>query len=217
MKQIRRRKCRCCYELYVPDRYNVNHQRYCTRPACQAVSRKASQRRWLAKPANHDYHGKRDHCARVRAWRLAHPGYWRRPGLALQDVLMPELAAEEVIALDLNVCSTLPLEGADVTELRSFAGESAIHTSCERLLAGMVPDAPLQDLYLAQDPLFVGLVASLTDALQEDIVLMMARLQTRGQAILRKGPGIAPKGVAKYDDAQTCVMRGANPAGATAV
>ncbi len=217
MKQIRRRKCRCCYVLYVPDPYNVSHQRYCTRPACQAASRKASQRRWLAKPANRDYHGKRDHCARVRAWRQAHPHYWRRPGLALQDVLPTELVDPESIALELNEEPASSSEDTAVNGLRLFAGENAIHAPSETWVARAVPNAPLQDLFLSQDPLFVGLVSSLTDALQEDIVTFMARLQTRGQAILRKGPGIAPKGVASNDDAQTCVVRGADPAGAPAV
>ena len=49
---------------------------------------------------------------------------------------------------------------------------------------------PLQDLYLSQNPLFVGLISILTDTLQEDMAPMLARLQTRGQAILRNGPGI---------------------------
>ncbi len=217
MKQIRRRKCRCCCELYVPDRYNVKHQRYCTRPACQAVSRKASQRRWLAKPANRNYHGKRDHCARVCAWRQAHPGYWRKSEPALQDVLPPQLVDLKDIALELNVPSESFSEVTTEIGLHPFIGESTIHAPSEIEVANRTPNAPLQDLFLAQDPLFVGLVSSLTDALQEDIVPLLARLQTRGQAILRKGPGIAPKGVATYDDAQTCAVRRADPAGAPAV
>ena len=54
-------------------------------------------------------------------------------------------------------------------------------------------DAPLQDLCLAQDPLFVGFMAQLTGALQEDIALQIVRFQTHGQQILRKGPGIEAK------------------------
>lgn len=54
-----------------------------------------------------------------------------------------------------------------------------------------VQAAPLQDLCLAQDPLFVGLMAHLTGALQEDIAHQIRRFQTHGQMILGKGPGIA--------------------------
>ena len=50
--------------------------------------------------------------------------------------------------------------------------------------------APLQDHCLAQDPLFVGFMAHLTDALPETIAFQIARFQTHGQQILRKGPGI---------------------------
>ena len=49
---------------------------------------------------------------------------------------------------------------------------------------------PLQDLCLAQDPLFVGFMATLTDTLQDDFDSLVARFQTHGQSILRKGPGI---------------------------
>ena len=49
---------------------------------------------------------------------------------------------------------------------------------------------PLQDLCLAQDPLFIGFMSILTDTLQDDIAPLIARFQTHGQSILRNGPGI---------------------------
>ena len=58
----------------------------------------------------------------------------------------------------------------------------------------------LQDVCLAQHPLFVGLVAILTGALQDDMAPVLARLQTRGQAILGKGSPVATmKGVCVHD------------------
>lgn len=58
----------------------------------------------------------------------------------------------------------------------------------------------LQDFCLAQHPLFVGLVSILTDTLQDDMALFLARLQTRGQAILGRGSPVANmKGVCKHD------------------
>ena len=50
--------------------------------------------------------------------------------------------------------------------------------------------SPLQDHCLSQDPLFVGFMAHITGALQEDIVTQLARFQSHGQRILRKGPGM---------------------------
>ena len=58
----------------------------------------------------------------------------------------------------------------------------------------------LHDLYLSQHSMVVGLVAMLTDALQEDIDPVLAQLQTRGQAIMGKGSPVATmKGVCTHD------------------
>lgn len=89
MKSRRRRNCRHCRELFQPDRRNLRHQKYCTKPKCRQASHAASQHRWLGKPANRDYFRGPVNVERVRNWRAAHPGYWRRatakPSLALQD------------------------------------------------------------------------------------------------------------------------------------
>lgn len=73
-----RRKCRCCSELFFPDYRNQHHQCYCGKPACRHASKLASQRRWLRKPANRDYFRDPQNARRVREWRQAHPGYWKR-------------------------------------------------------------------------------------------------------------------------------------------
>lgn len=85
MIKRRRRKCLHCGELFRPDPRNVRHQRYCSEPACRRASKAASQRRWLAKSANRNYFRGPEHVERVRAWRGAHPGYWRQSGRALQE------------------------------------------------------------------------------------------------------------------------------------
>jgi hypothetical protein len=77
MKKKRRRKCLHCRQLFRPDPRNRRHQRYCSEGECQRASKAASQRRWLAKPANREYFRGPAHVERVRAWRAAHPGYWR--------------------------------------------------------------------------------------------------------------------------------------------
>jgi hypothetical protein len=160
MKRKRRRKCRCCGALYHPDYRNKYHQQYCDLPACRIASRHVSQQRWLSRPKNRDYHCGGGHVDRVRAWRKAHPGYWRAKPDALQD-----LCSSQVVNPQLDT----PCLGAD----------------------NLSKAQPLQDLCLAQDPLFVGFMAILTDTLQEDIAPLVARFQTHGQLILGKGPGIA--------------------------
>ncbi len=90
MKKKRRRKCPHCRELCRPDPRNRRHQRYCSKPECQRASKAASQRRWLDQPANREYFRGPAHVERVRQWRAAHPGYWRRRSqlpLPLQEVI----------------------------------------------------------------------------------------------------------------------------------
>jgi len=159
MNRKRRRKCQCCGALYRPDYRNQYHQKYCDLPACRIVSRQVSQRRWLAKPKNRDYHRGDASTDRVRSWRKEHPGYWLSKPVALQD-----LCSSQVV-------------------------QAQPYTPC--LVAENLPKArPLQDLCLAQDALFVGFMAHLTGALQDDIAPLLARFQTHGQSILRAGPGI---------------------------
>ena len=72
------RKCRCCKEFFAPEYRNAYHQLYCFKPQCRCASKAASQRRWLAKPANRDHFRGEAHVKRVQDWRKAHPGYWRK-------------------------------------------------------------------------------------------------------------------------------------------
>lgn len=89
MKRQRRRKCLCCGELFRADPRNIRHQRYCSKPACRKEAKATRQRRWLSKAENREYFKGPENVARVKAWREAHPGYWRRQGgkanVALQD------------------------------------------------------------------------------------------------------------------------------------
>jgi hypothetical protein len=90
MARGRRRKCKSCLKLFLPDPCNHRHQRYCSAPRCKRASKAASQARWLRKPENQGYFRDPWHAARVRTWRSRNPGYWRsvqRPATALQDVL----------------------------------------------------------------------------------------------------------------------------------
>jgi len=84
-KRIRKRKCRCCGVFFTPDHRNRRTQRYCSRPECRKASKAASQRRWFGKPENRDYFRGLHNVERVREWRKAHPGYFRKKADALQD------------------------------------------------------------------------------------------------------------------------------------
>lgn len=74
----KRCKCRCCKEFFFPDYRNYDRQHYCAKPACRHASKLASQRRWFRQPPNRDYFRGADNVERVRQWRQAHPGYWKK-------------------------------------------------------------------------------------------------------------------------------------------
>ena len=77
-RQIRKRKCKKCYELFLPDPHNIKKQRYCSKPDCRKASKAAAQNRWLAKKENRNYFRSPENVMRVQAWRAQHPGYWRK-------------------------------------------------------------------------------------------------------------------------------------------
>jgi hypothetical protein len=90
MNQHRRRKCRYCGDLFHPDHRNLRHQHYCSKLACRKASKAASQRRWLGKAQNRDYFRGEANVQRVRAWREAHAGYWKRPGAPTKRALQED-------------------------------------------------------------------------------------------------------------------------------
>jgi hypothetical protein len=204
MKRTRQRKCLCCGELFLPDRRNAHHQRFCSKAGCRKASRHSSQRRWLAKPENRATFRGPENVARVKAWREAHPGYWRRKRGALQDLLPPQAVVPEVLATELppvpghaGAVSGTPSRGSAfpaqpvAAEGHDPAGRSPSGARTAR--RAFADPVALQDFSLAQNPAFVGLVSLLTGTLQDDMAPMLERLQTRGQAILGTGPGFAKK------------------------
>ena len=129
-----RRKCKCCHKLFRPDPRNRRHQIYCSAAACRAASKAASQARWLAKPDNQNYFRGPVHVARVRTWRLRHPGYWRQgqhAGFALQDVSKPQ-----------------PIGSADKTDAAAGAPLQELLSAQPAVLIGLIAHlagTPLQD------------------------------------------------------------------------
>lgn len=150
------RKCLCCNESFLPERRNLRHQKFCSKPTCRQASKRASQRRWVSQPKNQSYFRGPENVARVREWRAAHPGYWRRSSKrsspALQDVCPPQPP---------------PLQPLDPLPIR----DSSTHA--------------LQDICQAQLPLLLGLMHQLLDSpLQEDILPFARRLIAKGQDLL---------------------------------
>lgn len=89
MGMIKKKKCRHCKRLFIPDHRNRDMQNYCKRHICRKASKTASQKNWLNKPENKDYFRGSVNVNRVQEWRKRNPGYWKpkRPTNALQDSL----------------------------------------------------------------------------------------------------------------------------------
>ena len=94
MGGIKRKKCRNCHELFIPDPCNAKRQRYCSKPACRKAGKTESQRKWLQKPENRDHFRGPVNVLRVQEWRKAHPGYWRRKPKRKSDALQDPLIVQ---------------------------------------------------------------------------------------------------------------------------
>jgi len=91
MGSVKRKKCKNCKGLFTPNPRNANRQQYCRKPECRKASKAASQQRWFQQPENSNYFRGPANVERVKQWRKANPGYWRRNSKskinALQDSL----------------------------------------------------------------------------------------------------------------------------------
>jgi len=96
MASKRSNKCRICGDLFAADPRNHKRQKYCPKPACKATGKAARQQRWLAKAENRDYFHGAEQVQRVREWRAAHPGYWRRLRRQARGPLQDALAAQPI-------------------------------------------------------------------------------------------------------------------------
>jgi hypothetical protein len=105
MEPIKRKSCRHCKKLFLPDPRNATRQGYCREPECQRASKADSQKRWTEKPENRDYFCGPINIQRVQQWRKKHPGYWRRKSEkavnALQETLNEEHAENNMDTADL--------------------------------------------------------------------------------------------------------------------
>ena len=84
-KKSRRKHCKCCGELFEPDRRAKERQKYCSRSQCQTFRQRKNEKDWQLR--NPD-------CVadQKRKWQQKHPGYSRQ--LRAAD---PELARKNLL------------------------------------------------------------------------------------------------------------------------
>jgi len=78
MKIERPKKCLNCQKKFTPDPRTQDRQRFCSKAACKKASKAWRQARWRVKPENQNYWRGAKEVERVRQWREANPGYWRK-------------------------------------------------------------------------------------------------------------------------------------------
>ena len=69
----RRKKCRCCGELFLPCMQTYRQQITCDKDPCRRWQRRGAQMNWRLKNIGYD----ESRGAKLAQWRAAHPGYWR--------------------------------------------------------------------------------------------------------------------------------------------
>ena len=144
MRMHRNGQCKCqnCAGFYVPDVRNAGRQKYCQKPECRKRSKVVAQAKWRGTPGNKDVD---DDQRRVREWRAANPGYWRRKGsrgvVALRDLLNPQLAIskqeakqDEPVALQDLLKSQDPLVLGLVMHVADIALRDDIAGMAQRLI-----------------------------------------------------------------------------------
>jgi len=97
-KRRRKRKCRFCRELYMPEARHFRDQKCCTKPECRHASKLASHRRWYRSEKAADHRDPEENKRRVREWRAAHPDYARHKGKRRADALQETTDSEAVNA-----------------------------------------------------------------------------------------------------------------------
>ena len=116
MSRIKRKKCKNCKKLFVPDHRNRNRQRYCRKPECRKASKADSQKRWRQKPENIDYFRGPDNVERVQLWREANPGYSRRKPETSVDALQDSLNQQHAE----NTCNNIDFANPALQDLLTW-------------------------------------------------------------------------------------------------
>jgi hypothetical protein len=143
----------------------------------------------LRKPENRDYFRDAQNRQRVKDWRKANPGYWKRcqrkPRRTLQDDCSAQATAEKELA------------------------PAPLRDPCRRTL---------QDICQVQVPLMVGLISKFADCtLPDDIVNYARTLIAKGLDILEPPSSRSAKPNTVYDDKQKDPATGSLAASAGAV
>lgn len=150
MVRLRKRKCRCCKDFFVPDYRPVRRQKYCGKDECRRASKAASQNRWLRKPENRDYFRGPEHVERKRRWRVENPERARQRSAKTenvpQDLMVPQVIEKTRESGDLGVAVPQDMMGMQPLVLVGLIAKLTDSTSQDE-----IAKASLSLIRLGQD------------------------------------------------------------------
>lgn len=73
----KKKSCRNCGRYFIPDRFNSQHQHYCSDPECRHASSKASKKKYRNKRYKSEEYRKAE-SQRVKNCQLKRPDYYRK-------------------------------------------------------------------------------------------------------------------------------------------
>ena len=134
-RKRRRKRCRFCGQLFIPDPRLKGRQYSCAEPPCQGKRKEANQRRWLSR--NPGYFGGR--YPKLKVWLASHPGYLARYRLEHREKAEQDNAARKRRHLRAKV------HRADMQVARSL--EAPVSKALAPFLRTL-PNADIQDSFL---------------------------------------------------------------------
>lgn len=173
MPRRRKRKCRHCKQLFLPDPRNRYHQKYCREVACQLASQRASLKRWRRSPLSRSPARRATDMERVHKWRRARPGYWKKlahPDGALRNLLNPNLIGKTAVLNDESHPAEPPGPvAASLGEIKNRADDLELKVDA------------LRNLFLDT---FMGLTSHLSGSPLRDVIApFLRKLTMLGQEI----------------------------------
>lgn len=150
----RKKPCRNCGRHFIPDRYNSQHQHYCSNPECRHASSKASKKKYRKKLYRNEEYRKAE-CERIKNCQRKRSLYHRNrkkssknrsePGV-LRDIAQVEKLQNDIEALrDIAIWQDAVIKGL-VSTMTDGALRDDIGVVCNRLydrgkeISGMGPE-----------------------------------------------------------------------------
>ena len=129
---MRRKRCRCCHELYLPDSRGYRQQKTCSKPGCRAWRKRQAVKAWKLKNPIYALSDP----VKQKKWRKEHKGYWKKRRSKHSGYVMRNRKAQRLRNAG-NRCVIAKGNGIDGVYISIFRPETNEHTQFTRALASV--------------------------------------------------------------------------------